>query len=87
MNFLGFDDLARHLYPVVCLLGKRSVSVQNQVDIESLRSELADKKAMLADLEAGKISLGAPFEDREAGIRRRIAVLESEIRKYDAARS
>jgi hypothetical protein len=61
--------------------------VENQVDIKSLKSELADKKAMLADLEAGKISLGSPFEDREAGIRRRIAVLESLIKKHDAARS
>jgi hypothetical protein len=56
-------------------------------DIEALKAELADKKAMLADIESGKISLGSPFENRQIDIRRRIAQIESQIRMHDAHRA
>jgi hypothetical protein len=60
--------------------------MQNELDIEALKVELADKRAMLADLESGKNWLPNPWEGREAGLRRRIADLESTVEKGDASR-
>jgi hypothetical protein len=43
--------------------------------------ELEDKEAMLRDIEAGKISLGNPWENRHGDLRRRIVELKSMIEK------
>jgi len=62
--------------------------MHDQHDLEALEAELADKKAMLADLESGRISLGGPFENRETGVRLRIEELERQIRvKKNASRT
>ena len=61
--------------------------MQNQLDLEALKAELADKKALLADIESGKITLGSLFENREVGIRRRISAIELQIRRLDASRT
>ena len=59
--------------------------MRDQTYIESLKAELADKKAQLADVDSGQISLGGPFEEnREAGIWRRITEIELQLRKRDA---
>ena len=63
--------------------------MQDRPDIEALKVELADKKAILADLESGKFpsGLGQPFEDREAALRRKIAEIESLLRGHETPRS
>jgi hypothetical protein len=53
-------------------------------ELQKLKDELEDKEAMLRDIEAGKISLGNPWENRD--LRRRIAELKSMIEK-DAKRN
>ncbi len=60
--------------------------MQDPPDIEALKADLADKKAILADIESGKHSLGGSFENREIGIRRRIAEIESQIMKAESRR-
>jgi hypothetical protein len=60
--------------------------MKSKAEIETLRAELADKKAMLMDIQSGKVTLGAPYEDREANIVRRIAEIEAQLRKCDAPR-
>jgi len=52
--------------------------MQNQSDIETLKAELADKEAMLADLESGEIHHG--LENRQTELRRRIEQIKSAIR-------
>jgi hypothetical protein len=51
-------------------------------DFEALRQELADKEAILKDIETRGIPLGNPWENREAVLRRRIAELKTKIEKY-----
>ncbi len=58
--------------------------MRNERDIEVLKAELADKKAILADLESRKIWL--PLETKIA-LRRRIAELEISIENIDSRRS
>lgn len=63
--------------------------MQNRLNIEALKAELADKEAMLADIRSGKIpfGLGHPSEGREAAIQRRIIELKSQIGGQNAPRS
>jgi hypothetical protein len=61
--------------------------MKSKVEIEQLKAVLADKKAMLAAIDAGKFTLGAPHENRESNIRRQIAEIEAQLRKCDASRS
>jgi ribosomal protein L29 len=63
--------------------------MQQELDTEALKAELASLEAMLADLESGKIpeGLGNPFENRQADIRRRIDQIKSKIRGKNAPRS
>jgi len=65
--------------------------MQDQLDIEALRGELASLTAMLVDLELGKIphGLGNPFEDcdRQAVIWHRIKKIKSTLRGGGAHRS
>jgi hypothetical protein len=63
-----------------------SIKVQDQSDVETLKAELTDKKIMLADIESGKVSLGGAFENREAGVRHRIAEIESQLASLKARR-
>lgn len=56
--------------------------MQDKADLEALEAELADKEAMLADLEFGIVSLGGAFEDRVSGVRRRIVELKERIADY-----
>ena len=59
--------------------------MQDQLDIEALRGELASLTAMLVDLESGKIpyGLGIPFEYRD---RRTIIQGRIEKNKIDTSR-
>jgi hypothetical protein len=58
--------------------------MQDDLDVEALKAELASLSAMLVDLELGKIphGLGNPFEDRDrqAVIWRRIEKIKSKLR-------
>lgn len=56
-------------------------------DIEALKTELADKEQLLADLDAGKVSLGVPFDDRRSAIVKRISKLKSEIKDRNSNRT
>ncbi len=61
--------------------------LQGTPETEVLRAELAEKKAMLADIRSGNLTLGRPFEDHEVGIQRRITELENLIIGHDAPRT
>ena len=54
--------------------------MQDSLTVEAMKTELADKKAMLADIEAGKVSLGIVFDNRVANLQQRVAELETQIR-------
>jgi hypothetical protein len=81
---LGGGAEYRNVWPRRSLPG--SIKVQDQSDVETLKAELADKKIMLADIESGKVSLGGPFENREAAVRHRIAEIESQLANLKARR-
>jgi hypothetical protein len=71
---------------VVCFARSNVSDMQECPELEALKAELADKKAMLAIIECGDVSLGGSFEDRDAGLRRRIAELELQLKKLDSHR-
>ena len=56
-------------------------------DYQRLREELADKEALLKEIEAGKITLGNPWEGRADNLQRRIAELKSMFEKKHSPRS
>jgi hypothetical protein len=60
------------------LSGKQGTDMEDQPDIEALEAELDDKKAMLADLDAGKVTLSP---EQAANFRKRVAALEAQIRQ------
>jgi hypothetical protein len=68
------------------LSGKQEVRMPELAELQKLKDELEDKEAMLRAIEAGKISLGNPWENRPGDLRRRIAELKSMIEK-DADRT
>ena len=57
--------------------------MQDQDDIEALKAELDDKKAMLADLDTFAVTL--PSEQVER-LRMRVAALEAHIKQINASR-
>jgi hypothetical protein len=61
------------------LSGKQEVRMPESAELQKLKDELEDKEAMLRDIEAGKISLWNPWENRP--LRRRIAELKSMIER------
>jgi hypothetical protein len=63
------------------LSGKQEVRMPESAELQKLKDELEDKEAMLRDIEAGKISLGNPWENRHGDLRRRIVELKSMIEK------
>ncbi len=79
----GLDAPRRRPLSRAIVGGKQGVNMQDQADIEALRAELNDKKAMLADLDAGKIRLSP---ERVANFRTRVAALEAHIRRINADR-
>lgn len=58
--------------------------MEDHADIEAMKAELADKKAHLAALDSGSVTLPP---ERIAAFRERVARLESEIRRRNAART
>jgi hypothetical protein len=58
--------------------------MRDQPDIEALEAELDDKKAMLADIDAGKVTLPP---EQVASFRTRVAALEAQIRQINAHRT
>ncbi len=58
--------------------------MQDEPDIKSLEAELNDKKAMLADLDAGKIVLPS---EQLTKLQKRVAALETHIKQIRADRT
>jgi hypothetical protein len=58
--------------------------MRDRPDMEALKADLDDKKAMLAAIDAGTHTL--PLEQLTS-FRKRVAALEAEIRKLDVSRS
>ncbi len=66
------------------LTEKQGTDMQDQADIEALEAELDDKKAMLDDLDAGKVTLPP---EQVASFRMRVAALEAHIGQINADRA
>ena len=58
--------------------------MQNQSDVEALKAECADKKALLADIDVGKVTLPP---EQVASLRMRVAALEARIKQINADRT